>query len=541
MLKRWSVLALCLIMLFSFASLSVAEESVLDPYTPMPETFTFTKGIRTPAGNLGLPDGDNLVNNDYTRYVEEQVNVKVELAWEAADNDYDQKLGLSIAAGDIPDMLMVKRSIFEQLVENDLIWDLTEYYEKCVSDEIKAMIDSYGPRLMAEVTVDGKMMAIPGTQIGGQWSVLWIRKDWLDKLNLEVPKTMDDVIAVAKAFVDANLDESGLGKTIGLPIVDNVVEGYNGQYGTSTIFSVFGAWPKRWIEREGKVVYGSTLPEMKEALTVLRDMYAAGLIDKEFAVRKGADRNAMLITGQAGMAFLPWYGGAFIADSVKNNPEAEWIVVSAPENADGKISVFTQDPVSTFLVISKKCEHPEAVIKALNVGYDVTSGRTERGAEMYAKILENNPALNWTVVSVPITFDFDNALEIGYEKMMTAIANGSAEGMTSDVKQWYASYVADKANPKANPGQWREALMRTTGVEAAVIDEFNLETLVFYGTTETMALKWSNLEKLELEMMLQIIMGEKPVDEFDNFVKTWKAMGGDEITAEVQEAVDAKK
>ena len=29
-----------------------------------------------------------------------------------------------------------------------------------------------------------------------------IRKDWLDKLGLEVPKTMDDVMEVARAFVE---------------------------------------------------------------------------------------------------------------------------------------------------------------------------------------------------------------------------------------------------------------------------------------------------------------------------------------------------
>jgi len=46
--------------------------------------------------------------------------------------------------------------------------------------------------------------------------------------------------------------------------------------------------------------------------------------------------------------------------------------------------------------------------------------------------------------------------------------------------------------------------------------------------------KWVNLKKLEDETFLKIILGQLPIDAFDQFVADWKAQGGDEITAEVQ-------
>ena len=61
-----------------------------------------------------------------------------------------------------------------------------------------------------------------------------------------------------------------------------------------------------------------------------------------------------------------------------------------------------------------------------------------------------------------------------------------------------------------------------------------------YAQSETMDKKWATLEKLEDETFLQIILGEKPIEEFDKFVEQWKSLGGDEITAELQEMVSSK-
>jgi putative aldouronate transport system substrate-binding protein len=63
---------------------------------------------------------------------------------------------------------------------------------------------------------------------------------------------------------------------------------------------------------------------------------------------------------------------------------------------------------------------------------------------------------------------------------------------------------------------------------------------LLWTQTKTMESKWATLKKLEDEAFLKIIMGVAPVSSFDDFVKNWKAQGGDQITAEVQAEV-AKK
>ncbi|WP_041613349.1 hypothetical protein [Paenibacillus sp. JDR-2] len=59
----------------------------------------------------------------------------------------------------------------------------------------------------------------------------------------------------------------------------------------------------------------------------------------------------------------------------------------------------------------------------------------------------------------------------------------------------------------------------------------------YYGTTPTMDMKWDALQKLENDTYLQIIVRDKPVDAFDDFVLKWKELGGDSITEEVSKIV----
>lgn len=60
----------------------------------------------------------------------------------------------------------------------------------------------------------------------------------------------------------------------------------------------------------------------------------------------------------------------------------------------------------------------------------------------------------------------------------------------------------------------------------------------YSGQTDTMATKWANLQKLEEETFAKIILGQAPIDEFDNFVTKWYAEGGQEILDEVTAAVN---
>jgi putative aldouronate transport system substrate-binding protein len=97
------------------------------------------------------------------------------------------------------------------------------------------------------------------------------------------------------------------------------------------------------------------------------------------------------------------------------------------------------------------------------------------------------------------------------------------------------------ANPEIATGdQWKTYIARVFGAEAANDERLKAVDPVYFGTTESMSLKWANLDKLEEEALLKIIVGEKPLEYYDEFVDNWYSQGGTDITEEVKEAVTAR-
>ncbi|ANY75150.1 ABC transporter substrate-binding protein [Paenibacillus ihbetae] len=500
-----------------------------DPYGKYETPVEFTIGRNTNHVN-NLPEGDTIENNLATRYVESRVNVKAKVAWET--DDMKQKLSLSMTTGDLPDVMLVDREIFNQLVDNDLIADLTEVYEKTASEGIKEIYGSYGDFLLEQVKVDGKIMGLPMTNIGNQHQLLWVRKDWVDKVGAELPTTLDEVWDLARTFVEQ--DVSGTGKTGGFVMDQNAMN-------FSPVFAVYNAFPAQWIKnKDGQIVYGSVQPEMKAALADLSERYKEGLIDKQFAVRSNEEKEALVINGQVGMLFNPWWiGYTNYKESIKQNPEAEWVAVSAPVDDAGKFKTIRQDPIGGGIVVVKKdYPHPEAIMKSINLTTDFLYSLTE-DAVQYKKehpdeLLIDNSRWNNDPTQIPMQIDYDDVLKRYYEDIMQAAESGDESSIQEDRIVSLRAYLEfkEKGND-VDVNTYGEYLSRIEGQREA--NNPNLEVIpgAFYGTTETMKLKWAILKKMEEETILKIIMGEAGLEAFDTFVETWHRTGGDEIMAEI--------
>ena len=174
-----------------------------DPFGAYDEPVTFTVAMSVDPNEV-FPDGDSYTDNQYTRYIKDQLNVDIDFAFTASGSDWDTKVNLAITSNQIPDAMVVNATQFNQMYKAGQLADLTDVYQQYASDAMKAMIDSSKGLAIENVSYGGRMYALTATS-DGDYEMTWIRKDWLDKLGLEPPKTMDELETVAKEFVDKDV------------------------------------------------------------------------------------------------------------------------------------------------------------------------------------------------------------------------------------------------------------------------------------------------------------------------------------------------
>lgn len=507
-----------------------ASSTPVDPFYKFPEPVTLSIAKSLNPEDKSLPSGDTVDNNQFTRYIFDKTNIKFDYTLTAKSGDpFTQKVQVAIASNDIPDVMVVGEKELRQMVEADQLEDMTQVYEKYASPQVKDFYATTNGKALEKATFDGKLMAIPNIVPQGDAPYfLWVRKDWLDKLGLAEPQTIDDIESVAKAFIEKDPDGNGQPDTIGLP--GSPLDLVYGDNGFASIFSYYGAYPDYWMkDKDGNVSYGSIQPQVKEALSKLRDWYASGIIDKEFALRKEAYE--LMSGGKAGMFFGPWWlpWGA-LGDAVKNDPKSNWVALAAPLDADGNFNTHTVPVSSSFVVVKKKIKHPEAVMIAIN-----TTVAGERGTDPDAKKLDNrvNPGY-W-----PMRVVIENADTVTRKHdMLKDVIDGKSkpEDMIPEMQDIYAKAKEANFDPVKDLGAWQPYYSYLIGSEPLHGPLKPAENL-FTSITKTMELKNATLDKMEKETFLKIIMGKEPLDSFDTFVEQWTKLGGEQITKEVREAL----
>lgn len=532
------LLAICTLMTMSLA---LAEEPGLTPYE---EPVVIRQGQVVGQG-VTLPEGQTIEDNLFTRLIKENLNIEIDTIWYVSEADKDQKINLTIASDDLPDAMVVNAAQFQAMCKADQLEDLTDAYEQYISTAARGIYDKNGSAALKAATYNGKLMALPSvTTTGDGYHTMWIRKDWLDQLGLEVPKTVADVEAVAKAFVDAKLGGENtiglVGPASGGNLYADFLNSTNNVYGLDPIFSAMNSYPGYWIkDEEGNVVYGSTTKETRAALERIAEMYKNGAIDQELGVRK--DSAEAVISGQAGIFFGTWWmSWSPLSDALRINPNANWQCYAVPLTDDGQWKPHMGSPTNSYLVVRKGFEHPEAVVKLTNFALS--------GVEGYDMFAELSPSMYplRVVLSQPDECQFNGSFMRDYlagkvtmddfDQVQYAVLAEALPQVYDTKLEPYDNYDIQYWN--INSDAWGRAYGTLVG-SLPIVDAEPYTTPVFsliYSQTETMGKRWTNLKRLEDETFLKIIVGNAPIETFDTFVDDWKAQGGDKITAEVAEA-----
>ena len=521
------------------------EEARTTPFGAYPETIEYTLGKMTSVNNSNMPENDTYTDNAYTRYIKSVINVQNVDAFEANDSQYDTNVSMAISMGSLPDIMVVSsQDEVEQLVGAGLIEDLTESYNNCISDRIRKMYESYGDSLKDMVTYDGKIMALPETNITDGPNLVWLRKDWMDKLGLSEPHTIDDVVNIVKHFISEDPgnngeDASGKPNTVGLAVDTDVTGecGYSSEFLLDIIFACFGAYPKQWIMNDdGEIVYGSVTDEAKEALSYVSSLYNQGVIDNDFLLRTSTNICELIENGMCGSFFGPWWApNNPLVNAVSRNPDADWQPYLIATDSDGTTSYHSQNPCYKYVVVRKGYEHPEIAAKMISVMFDKVRFDCTDSEEF-----KNYYQLNVEPTARPLSInvDYNNALSICYRNIDATISGRkNPDSLELLERSFYDACSEYIKNANKTSTQWAAYMSRIKACSLIAQDNIKVVDSLYFKTTDTMKSHWWRLKAKEKEAYLKIISGEEDISYFDTFVKEWNEQGGQTITSEVSESM----
>ena len=544
-------------------SSSVEDTAVVEPATvaeadpffgKYEEPVTLNLAVPTNSATEWLPN-ESPKNNVWTRSWKEDFNVETNIMWEAIDvgnsGTYEMKMNLAIASNELPDIMRLKSySQFDKLVNAGMIEDLTSYYEKYAYPMLKENVMSGGGQELEWGKVDGKLMGFPDEGINYQGArMVFIRHDWFEKTGLPAPKTLEDVLAIAKA-----MQQQDPKNRFALPLMKTVVgDNFCDIVGLA---NAIGAYPSTWVDDgSGKLVYGSTQPQMKKALQIYADLYKQKMIDPAFASLDGGKVGEQLTGGKIGVVLGAFWIPSWPLNALWDTDGVDWDIyplLKSVENT-GDFKVQTDPPKGKMVVVRKGYEHPELLFKLLN--YTVAKIYDPEKADTLKYHSDpkdpNHAAFGYNPLYVmwgPVKTNFNTNPNVtnAIEKNDTSyLKTPHDQTQYENIKTKYLDVIAAGKKPEgAMWGVYKFFYGPNSSFGALnqyfADDSFIVTKLAGYQTPE-MVRSWANLVKLEEQYIAEIIAGVKPVDDFDKFVTDWKNLGGELIEVEANNWYKTKK
>jgi putative aldouronate transport system substrate-binding protein len=298
------------------------------------------KELRMMTGVVGgkTPEENEL----FEKEVERLTGIKVDI--NKPSSDYDKKLTAAISSGEEFDLLQISKASMNIFVEQGILTPLTDFVEgsKVLSDPSVLPTGEWEQVRNA----DGQIYGVFSKFQGGTMPT--VRQDWLEKLKLETPTTLDEFYTVLKAFKEQDPDENGADDTYGLTTA--------GMYEIQGFMSAAGV-KQRYVIEDGKRV----IPYATEAAIPVYEwfakLYNEGILDPNFATNDTGKMRNLFLTDRVGMVtYWDAWVGLFNNIRLQEDPNTAFEArgIAGPVNPDGEIILRRGDPDVWVIPINAK-------------------------------------------------------------------------------------------------------------------------------------------------------------------------------------------
>lgn len=491
-----------------------AEVTLPITKTPVKMTVASTISVTSAGQTFGLGDIEAF------KELERRTGVQIEYQTVS-----EEKLSLLFASNNIPDMIFTnwdnfggtyKYAMDGQLIAlDDLIMENSPDFLKVLKNDrsvLKNVLD-----------VDKHIYMYPFIRSEMELRVFegfQIRRDWLEKLNLETPRTVDEMYTVLKAFKEK--DPNGNGKQDEIPIISDKSQPFIDQamnwFGIGDFYQVNGEVKCGWLQ-----------PEYKEFLETMSKWYSEGLIDPDYLTCDRTQFRSKAVNEQAGV----WYGraasvlGTLEAAMSSINPEFSIIGVPwlAKENGAAGYAMppkYIDSVTNIGIAITSSCKYPDIAAKwcnyaygndghlLFNFGIEGESYTMEDGIPTYTDMIVKNP----------------NGLSMQESLSRYAIPGNYAMEQS---KYYFDQFMT--GSQKNAIDIWKQGNTDRTIPTL----KYNQEELEISNNLK------NEIDTYVAEMQSKIIVGKEPMSSYDSFIEKIKSMGVDRVTETIQKAYDRSR
>lgn len=315
----------------------------------------------------------------YWKAMEKMTNAHVAIDWHEADG-YASSVATTLLMdiSELPDIVNPFSFGIMDLADDGMIVPLDDYLE-LMPDIVAAVGEE---RMDAWRQADGHIYFIPSvSSVQGSQSMM-VRKDWLDALQMDMPETWEDWLALWKGIRDNDLNGNG-DPDDEIPLA--LSYGSDGEKCMTMLMNAFGIRASSdcqfCVLEDGTYTMVYEHPNFDEFLEAAAELYREGIIQEDFDT---CDYNKIeeLMKGNLLGTTMTWAVSASTAEELRENgaEDALWTACAPIQGPHGDQMIQERELVGSSWCITagaEKAGKVEDIVRFFNWCF------TQEGAYLY--------------------------------------------------------------------------------------------------------------------------------------------------------------
>ncbi len=468
--------------------------------------------IMAPFLTTNAPAADS----DVQQALEKVIGVDLDINW-VPNASYEDKTNITLAGDSIPQVMVIqgKTPGFVKNAQAGAFWELTDYLDDYPN--LKTNL----PAVQAASSINGKVYGVFRARDAMRAAVI-IRKDWLNNLGLEAPKSIDDLYEIAKAFTENDPDGNGQKDTYGL-----IIPKWPGSIGSNSPYDAIEVWSgagNLWKDVDGTLEPSFAQPEWLNAVKFEKKLVSEGLVNPDYATFDSAKWNEPFLNGKGGIIIDVHSRAGVITSLLKeSNPDdyENFVTVTGNlTNSEGELNAMPTAGYSGFLAIPKAQVRTEEQLRA------VLGVLNEMNSPEAGKIINNGIEGVTYTVEDGLAVAVDGASQVDKDTVLSFAQLGTNVN-------GFQGYL-----PK-QPTEFEQQMYD----ERLKIQDSDLEHAVYNPAapyvSATYTAQGAQLDTIISDARIQFLAGQIDEKGLEDAIARWRSSGGDAVASEINELYQA--